>query len=34
MTKLYEPEDENDPIWPVFEAWLEKHRKAMAEQKA
>ena len=33
MTKMYEPVDENDPIWPVFEAWLTKFRKQQAEAK-
>ena len=26
--KPYEPEDENDPVWPAFEKWLKKHRAA------
>ena len=24
MTEIYEPEDENDPVWDVFSAWAEK----------
>jgi len=24
--KPYDPVDENDPIWPLFGAWLEKYR--------
>ena len=23
----YQPEDENDPVWPEFENWLEKYQK-------
>ena len=26
--KPYEPDDENDPIWPVFEKWHKKKAKA------
>lgn len=32
MTKVYDPVDENDPIWPVFGRWLEKHQAR--EEKA
>ena len=36
-SKLYEPIDELDPIWPVFGAWLDKFeaakRKRMARTK-
>jgi hypothetical protein len=28
-TKVYEPADENDPIWPLFGKWLEKYRAAL-----
>jgi hypothetical protein len=28
MSKVYEPADENDPIWPLFGKWLEKYRAA------
>lgn len=31
---LYEPADENDPIWPLFEAWLSKYQAAKAKRKA
>lgn len=24
----YEPEDENDPVWPEFNKWLAKYRAA------
>ena len=27
MENIYEPEDEDDPIWPVFEAWLDKRER-------
>lgn len=27
MTKMIWPEDENDPIWPAFSAWLDKKEK-------
>lgn len=30
--KPYEPEDENDPIWPLFEAWFKKY-KAQQEKR-
>lgn len=26
MTNEYEPKDENDHIWPIFEKWLSKRR--------
>ena len=25
MSKLYDPVDEHDPVWPVFGAWYDKH---------
>ena len=28
MTKEYEPSGVDDPIWPVFEAWLKKYEAA------
>jgi hypothetical protein len=28
MTKPYEPADENDPVWPPFQAWLDKRNAA------
>lgn len=30
----YDPKDENDPIWPLFEAWLEKYMAKQAKTKA
>ena len=33
MSKVYEPEGENDPIWPVFEQWLTKYRAAKEKQQ-
>lgn len=32
MTKHYEPKDENDLIWPVFELWLLKYRNKKDKQ--
>ena len=26
--KPYEPEDENDPVWPAFKKWHAKYRAA------
>lgn len=31
--KLYDPADENDPIWPLFEAWLKKYEAKKAKRK-
>lgn len=28
MTKIYEPVDEKDPVWPVFEKWYAKNQPA------
>lgn len=25
MTKIYDPANENDPVWPEFEKWLTKY---------
>lgn len=33
MTKLYDPTGENDPIWPVFDAWLSRHNAALEKAK-
>jgi hypothetical protein len=33
MTKVYEPKDENDPIWPVFDVWLKKFNAAKAKAR-
>lgn len=32
MTELYDPVDENDPIWPLFDRWLEKNRARKAKR--
>lgn len=32
--KPYDPVDENDPIWPLFGAWLDKYQAKKAKQKA
>lgn len=26
MTKIYEPVDENDPVWDEFGKWLERYK--------
>lgn len=26
MTKVYDPVDENDPIWSIFEKWRDKYK--------
>lgn len=33
MTNLYEPKDENDPVWPVFDAWRKKYEARRDKQK-
>lgn len=33
MTKMYEPVDDNDPIWAVFEVWLTKYQKEKSKAK-
>jgi hypothetical protein len=33
-TKEYIPKDEDDPVWPVFYAWLKKYEARKAKQKA
>ena len=33
MSKVYDPVDENDPVWPVFGAWLDR-KKAEKEKRA
>ena len=27
-TQIYEPEDENDPVWPEFNKWYAKYQEA------
>lgn len=34
MTKLYEPADENDPVWCEFGKWLEKYEATKAKEQA
>lgn len=34
MTKTYDPVDENDPVWPEFTKWHDKHRAAKEKQAA
>ena len=31
--KEYDPVDENDPIWPLFEAWHTKYKAALEKAK-
>lgn len=33
-TKLYEPADENDPIWPLFSEWLKKYKAKRDKARA
>lgn len=35
MSKVYDPQDEDDPIWPLFSAWLKREdaKKLKAIQK-
>lgn len=30
--KLYDPVDENDPVWPEFSKWLKKYQAAQAKK--
>ena len=32
MSELYEPADENDPVWPEFEKWFEKYQAAKTKR--
>lgn len=34
MTKHYDPKDEHDPIWPVFDTWLTKFKAQKAKADA
>lgn len=34
MTKLYDPKDENDPVWEQFGRWLGKYRAGKDKQAA
>ena len=31
MSKVYEPADESDPVWPEFSKWLGKHQATKAK---
>lgn len=30
--KAYDPKDESDPIWPLFESWMKKRDKKIADE--
>ena len=34
MSKVYNPVDESDPVWPEFSKWLTKHEAAEAKRAA
>ena len=34
MSKVYDPVDESDPVWPEFTKWLDKHEAAEAKRRA
>lgn len=34
MSKEYDPVDENDPVWPVFQAWYDKKRAGIEAKRA
>ena len=34
MQKVYDPVDENDPIWDQFDKWLKKYRAGKEKQAA
>jgi hypothetical protein len=34
MSKIYDPADESDPVWPEFAKWLDKHEAAKKKQAA
>ena len=31
MSKVYDPADENDPVWPEFTKWLDKRKAEKAK---
>lgn len=33
MTKVYDPVDEQDPVWPEFEKWLAKYQAKKAKPR-
>ncbi len=34
MSKVYDPVDETDPVWPAFQAWLDRKKAAKAKTAA
>lgn len=34
MSKVYDPVDETDPVWPVFGAWLDRKKAEKAKRAA
>lgn len=32
MSKVYDPADENDPVWDAFDVWLKKYRAAKSKR--
>ena len=34
MSKVYDPVDESDPVWPEFSKWLNKHNAEKAKKLA
>ncbi len=34
MTKLYEPKNQRDPIWPLFETWRKKNEARKQRQRS
>ena len=34
MSRMYDPADEKDPVWPEFTKWLDKHNAAKAKKQA
>ena len=34
MSRMYDPVDEKDPVWPEFTKWLDKHEAAKAKKQA
>jgi len=31
MSRVYDPADESDPVWPQFSKWLDKYQAAKAK---
>ena len=34
MTKVYEPKDETDAVWPAFAGWLKRYQSRKAKNAA